>query len=117
MLPFDKIKSNGEFHRAYAKGKCLNDRALAIYVFKNKGRGRRLGITTGKKLGNAVTRNRARRIIREAFRKISPQLRNNRDYVIVARSGIINLKSTDIYNILLARLGNTEFMADEGKND
>ena len=117
MTCFLKLKSNGEFRRAYAKGKCLHDKAFTIYVYKNRKQGRRLGITTGKKLGNAVTRNRARRIIRVAFREISPMLKSGYDYVVVARPGIINMKSTQVYERFVTRFKDSGYMSVEGKND
>lgn len=59
-----------------------------------------MGITTSKKIGNAVERNRARRIIRAAFRDNLPYLKNGYDFVFVARSRIKHLKSTDISAIM-----------------
>ncbi len=54
-----------------------------------RGKSNRLGIIAGKKVGNAVKRNRARRIIREAFRLIEPELKSKTekhyDFVFVAR--------------------------------
>ncbi|HHU85122.1 MAG TPA: ribonuclease P protein component [Clostridiales bacterium] len=114
MSDFKSLTRNGEFRRVYAKGKSFGDRALVIYVFKNRQNSLRLGISTGKKLGNAVVRNRARRIIKEAFRQLAPGLAKNYDYVIVAKSGILNLKSTDVYNILQSRLEGTQYMLNGG---
>ena len=59
-----------------------------------------MGITTSKKIGNAVERNRARRIIRAAFRDNLPYLKNGYDFVFVASSRIKHLKSTDISAIM-----------------
>ena len=44
---------------------------LVVYVKKNRNQGLRVGITTSKKIGNAVLRNGSRRVIREAFREMS----------------------------------------------
>ena len=63
-----------------------------------------MGITTSKKIGNAVERNRARRIIRAAFRDNLPYLKNEYDFVFVARSRIKHLKSTDISAIMSKQL-------------
>lgn len=60
-----------------------------------------MGITTSKKIGNAVERNRCRRIIRVAFYELSPMLKGNYDFVFVARTRTKKLKSTDIKRIML----------------
>ena len=49
--------------------------AFVCYVKERRGSANRLGIVTGKKVGNAVKRNRARRVIREAFRLFEPLLK------------------------------------------
>ena len=63
-----------------------------------------MGITTSKKIGNAVERNRARRIIRAAFRDNLPYLKNGYDFVFVARSRTKHLKSTDSSAIMSKQL-------------
>ena len=63
------IKKNSVFTRIYTKGKSSVQPSIVIYVRKNPAlKNSEIGITTGKKLGGAVQRNRARRIIREAWR-------------------------------------------------
>jgi ribonuclease P protein component len=65
---------NKEFKRAYYQGKSKASPFFVCYVVKNKNRGVRYGITASKKLGNAVQRNRARRVIRAAFFSILSKL-------------------------------------------
>jgi len=57
-----------------------------VYCHRNRRPGNRLGFTTGKKIGGAVTRNRARRRLKEAYRLIEPETRTGYDVVIVART-------------------------------
>lgn len=78
--------------------------SVVIYYSKNRTGELRLGITTSKKIGNAVKRNRARRIIREAFRNVSPYLRRGYDYILVARGKTPFLKSTDVEKQLIISL-------------
>ncbi len=54
------------------------------------GRGSRLGVITGRKVGNAVIRNRARRLLREAYRRHQGELCAATDLVLVARPSIAN---------------------------
>lgn len=60
------LNQNRDFRRIYAKGRAFVDSAMVTYVLKNKKGCVRCGITASKKIGCAVERNRARRVIREA---------------------------------------------------
>ncbi|MBO5933997.1 MAG: ribonuclease P protein component [Clostridia bacterium] len=104
MLPVETLKTNSDFRRAYARGKSYTNPALVMYVRKNRAGSCRIGITASKKIGNAVQRNRARRVIREAFRQVNLPLKGNYDVVFVARTKTVHKKSTDIYNIMLPML-------------
>ena len=63
-------------------GRSADDGALHP---KEPAEGKSLGITTGKKLGNAVTRNRIRRRLREIYRLHEEEFLPGRDLVVVAR--------------------------------
>ena len=64
----------------------------------------RVGITTSKKIGNAVERNRARRVIRAAYRSIEDKISGNYDFVFVARTKTIFIKSGDLADVMLSQL-------------
>lgn len=80
------LKRNMDFRRLYRK-KPLVSPVLVVYVGKNRLGINRVGITTGKKIGKAHERNRARRVIREAYRLLSDRLpeQGGLDFVFVAR--------------------------------
>lgn len=80
------IKKNFEFRRIYKKGRSFVSPLIVVYVLKNKKGFNRIGITTSKKIGKAFMRNRARRIIREAFRSYEVKLQKGYDLVFVART-------------------------------
>jgi len=101
---FDSLCKNHEFRRAYARGKSFVSPMVVVYVLKNRCRALRVGITTSKKIGNAVQRNRARRVIREAFRQILPQVRTGYDIVFVARGRTPFVKSTEVRRHMLRQL-------------
>jgi ribonuclease P protein component len=56
----------------------------------------RVGIVTSKRLGKAVRRNRARRLVRAGVRRICPRLRTGLDLVLVARPGILGVKAQQV---------------------
>ena len=103
MSRFVTLNSNTDFRRAYMRGKVYTNPALVTYVIKNRAGICRIGITTSKKIGNAVQRNRARRVIREAYRSLTPP-EGGFDIVFVARTKTVYKKSTDISAVMRKHL-------------
>ncbi len=85
MLFSKSLKNNFEFKRLYLHGKKNADPLLAVYCRKNKTAENRVGFTVGKKIGNAVQRNRLRRRMKEAYRLNESQFVPGYDIVIVGR--------------------------------
>lgn len=110
MKRTDKLKQNWEFRRLYCRGKCVATSAFVIYFFKGKADRVRLGITVSKKIGSAVKRNRAKRVITAAFDLCSPNIKKGVDFVIVARSRILSLKSGEVADMLLEKLKENELI-------
>lgn len=82
----DSLRANSDFKRLYNRGKSFVAPELVLYLMKTRRPVNRIGITVSKKVGNAVVRNRARRVIREAYRLLLPELRSfGFDMVFVAR--------------------------------
>lgn len=79
------LKENHIFQRLYHKGMTAAGKYMVLYCRPNRLEHNRVGYTVGKKLGHAVTRNRARRRLREVYRLAEPSLRCGFDIVIVAR--------------------------------
>ena len=88
----ETIKKNYEFRRLYAKGKSAVTPTLVVYTRRIKTDGNRVGFTVGKKVGGAVTRNRAKRLMRESFRLLEPRLVQGFDFVLVSRGRLPHLK-------------------------
>lgn len=93
------LNSNSDFRRAYARGKVYTNPALVSYVRKNRAGICRIGITASKKIGNAVQRNRARRVIRAAAEML-PEFKSGYDVVFVARTKTVFKKSTEIRAVM-----------------
>ena len=79
------LKENKDFRRLYHRGKSIASKTLVTYASKSRNNGCRIGITTSKKIGNAVERNRARRVIRAAYSQLEQNIGGSWDFVFVAR--------------------------------
>ena len=117
MSDFVTLKSNSDFRRLYNRGKAITDPALVVYYSKNRAGICRIGITTSKKIGNAVERNRSRRVIREAFRQVCPNLNPCYDIVMVARSKTKYLKSTRIEEVMKRIFENEGMLKSESDGE
>ncbi len=82
------LKLNHIFRRLYATNGFANG-YLVLYARRNRMAQNRVGITTGKRLGKAVVRNRVRRRLREVYRLNEEKFQPGWDIVVVARSKTI----------------------------
>lgn len=98
------LKENRDFKRLYSKGKSYVSPGLVVYVYKNKSKNKRFGITTSKKTGTAVLRSRSRRVIREAYYALYDNIKDGYDFVFVARAKTPKLKSYDILRFMKEQL-------------
>jgi ribonuclease P protein component len=100
MLHTEILKRNKDFVTLYQRGKTVVSPYVVIYVRKNRLKYNRLGITAGKKVGGAVQRNRAKRVIRAAYREAEQLFPVGTDMVIVARAAICDIRSTELTQFL-----------------
>ena len=101
------LKLNHIFRRLYATQGYANG-MLVLYARPNRSAQNRVGITTGKKLGHAVVRNRARRRLREVYRLNEAKFKPGYDIVVVARSRCVTAdfrKLTQAYLTLAKKAG------------
>ncbi len=90
------LRENKDFRTLYYRGTSRVGPALIVFARKNRLGITRTGITTGKKVGNAVKRSRCRRIIRAAWQILAPQVKPGYDLVFVARAKTATIKSTEL---------------------
>ncbi len=99
------ITRNNRFTWLYKKGRSLVSPYVVVYAARNRNGEVRVGITAGKKLGTAVTRNRAKRVIRAAVYPLHGRLLPSYDYVFVARGKTAGCKSQELAVVLEKLLG------------
>lgn len=92
------IKRSKEYGRVYQAGRKFVGRFMVLYLAKNGLQINRYGIVASKKVGNAVTRNRAKRRLREIAKRMDKQLGKGYDFIFLARSGV----DTAIFGDILA---------------
>ena len=80
------VKLNWEFVYAYRKGKKIVSDCMVFHYYKNRTATNRLGITVSKAVGKAHDRNRAKRLIRAAYRECMPKTGTGYNVIIAARS-------------------------------
>jgi len=83
--PAARLRRRREFDAVFAEGKSAADRLLVVHALENGSGRSRIGIITSARTGNAVCRNRIRRLVREAFRTSRPELPEGFDLVVIAR--------------------------------
>lgn len=81
-----RMKKKANFQSVFANGKSYTSRHTVIYIFK--GRPIKYGFVASKKIGNAVKRNRAKRLLREAVRLNLDGLKLNCQMILIARAPI-----------------------------
>ncbi len=81
-----RIKKNEDFQKVFKKGKSFANRQFVVYCMRKEDQQAfRIGLSVSKKIGNAVTRNQIKRYIRQTFLELKDEVRQDMDYVIIAR--------------------------------
>ncbi|RHW36104.1 ribonuclease P protein component [Lysinibacillus yapensis] len=87
MKKRQRIKKNEDFQKVFKKGKSFANRQFVVYCLPKEDQAEfRIGLSVSKKIGKAVTRVQIKRYIRQVFLELKEDLKQDMDYVIIARN-------------------------------
>lgn len=95
-----RIKDNKDFQTVFQKGISTANRQFVVYVLEKEQPHFRIGLSVSKKIGNAVTRNRIKRLIRQFFLEHQEYLAQDKDYIIIARKPTSDMDYYEVTNSL-----------------
>ena len=96
MKKRDTIKESKDFQKLITTGKLIKNHYLIVYYLKNDFSKDRFGISVGKKIGNAVTRNHYKRQLRNILDHTKNLCSNDKDYIIIIRKSCLNASYQNI---------------------
>ena len=111
-MKYTTLKEHHLYSKTFQKGKRYSGKYASVFVLRDYAAHRlmlenpekryynRFGLSVGKRVGGAVQRNRAKRVLTAAFMQCLPHISRNCDVVLVARHRILSQKSTQVYNAL-----------------
>lgn len=112
-----RLRNGADFRRVRTGARRYSGRFLRLELVQGCCSHNRYGLVTGKHVGNAVQRNRARRLLREALRSLHPQLAPGHDLVVVSRPALAGATleaAQEALKELLERAGLLNDGEDEG---
>ena len=95
-----RLLKRAQFLKLSKQGKKVYRDSFLALVSVSKAHNNRIGITVSKKVGNAIERNRIKRIIREYFRHNKENISGPKDINIIARKGLTSLANRQIFEKL-----------------
>ena len=91
-----RLRKRSLFRQVYENGRYLSNSLISLHFIVHGNQTHQIGVTAGKRLGNAVTRNRCRRRLKECYRLYRNEAPVGMDIVIIARRGLVTADWADI---------------------
>ncbi|KRM66501.1 ribonuclease P protein component [Ligilactobacillus agilis DSM 20509] len=111
-----RVKKEAEFQRVFTQGKSCANRQFVVYMIEKPEQIHfRVGISVGKKIGNAVARNWVKRRIRQSLTELKPQLKQDCDFIVIARPGVAWMEMAEVKDHLIHVLRLANVLVDEDK--
>ncbi len=93
----ERLRHKNDFKRVYEQGKTIVSSSFVLYIDSDSKRQyRRLGIVASKKIGNAVTRNRCKRLVRELFRRNKEKFPPGSDVIVIVKRDMVGKRYAEL---------------------
>ena len=105
------LRKQSDFSRVYKKGSSRGSRYMVMLYRENRLGYTRTAFVASKKVGNAVTRNRARRLMKEAYRILKADIVTGYDIIFVARNTIAECREEEVEKVMRTALAGEKLLA------
>ena len=107
-MKYTTLKEHHLYNKTFSRGARYSGQYLSVFVLRDYAAKRlkkenpekkaynRFGVSVTKRVGGAVQRSRAKRILRAGYRALEPELKTGFLIVVTPKEGILNIKSTDV---------------------
>lgn len=96
MLKREVLRDKRDFTALYNNGKSVREKSFILLYRKNGLNFTRRAFLASKKVGNSVSRNRARRLLKESYRQMGAEVKPGYDVLFIARKNIIPMKCQEV---------------------
>jgi ribonuclease P protein component len=98
----NRLGKKEDFNKVYRYGKSSANHQFVVYVMRQPAVDHfRLGVSVSKKLGNAVVRNRIKRLVKEIVRHHGPSIAPKHDFIVIARKPVADMDYAEMEKSLL----------------
>ena len=108
MTRRNRLSRSRDFDAVYRQGRSVSTRYLVLYAFQrpddHEADAPRLGLAVSRQVGDAVERNRLKRVLRSAFADLEAGVPSGRDYVLIARPGLAEAAAAQGHEWVVERL-------------
>ena len=113
FLRVSRLRKRAVFRKVYEEGRFVSNNMMVFHFMPNPALSRRIGFSAGKRLGNAVVRNRCKRRLRECYRLHQDEMPAGVDVVVVARRPMVGAKWDKIVVGFLETLRRSRIMIEK----
>lgn len=109
-----RVKKESEFQRVFETHQSVANRKFIIYqMAKPNQKHFRVGISVGKKVGNAVNRNWLKRRIRQTLLEVKLQVKPEVDFLVIARPAARGMEMAEVKKNLVHALKLADLLVEE----